>query len=71
MSTASAQRNSILMAFGLAGVLELVQLAVNPRDWLWTVSRAFVFVLFVVAVALWIFAAVTERRSRVHGPPEA
>lgn len=70
MSRASA-RNSILMTFGLAGLLGLVQIVVNPRGWLWTVSRAFVFVLFVVAVALWIFAAVTERRSRVHGPPEA
>lgn len=59
------------MTFGLAGLLGLVQIVVNPRGWLWTVSRAFVFVLFVVAVALWIFAAVTERRSRVHGPPEA
>lgn len=69
MSKASA-RNSILMTFGLAGLLGLIQVVVNPHGWLWTVSRAFVFVLFVVALAFWLFAMVTEWRSRFHGPPE-
>jgi hypothetical protein len=68
MTRASAW-NAVATTFSFGALAGIIQTAVDPHGWLWEALRALIFVLFVVALALWLTALAKERRSKRGHPP--